>query len=80
MYKKRKKLIRYISEKIGDVGVDCRVDILNHIAGWYGTNIIWENGEGCGILFAKLTDKTLNEIKKMIEDDLSKHLIDFRGI
>lgn len=72
-----KKIIRYITEKIDDVGVECRRNILNHISGWYGKSIIWENNQGIGIRFEDLRIITLNEIKKIIDINLSEHLIDF---
>ena len=56
---KRKFLIRYIYEKIGDIDIECRCDILNHIAINCGQNIIYESNIGSGILFDELDNKIL---------------------
>ena len=78
--KPRRLLIRYINEKIGDVGKDCKIDILNNIAINYNLRILFEEGTGTRILFQHLDMKILNEIRDRIDEDLSEHLIDFNGI
>ncbi len=80
MYKKRKKLISFISEKIEECGIECRIDILNYIAGWYRQEILFFENTGCRIMFESLSKKTLLEIKKMILTDLDKFKIDYRNI
>ena len=80
MNKKRKKLIRYIYEHIGDCGKECKIDILNNIAINCGQDIIYESNDGVHIMFSELQDKKLIEIKKIMNEDLDKFKIDFRGI
>jgi hypothetical protein len=76
----RKKLIRYIYEKAQDCGIECRIDILNHIAGWRGNKILHFEGTGTRILFNELDTNFLEEIKNIIDIDLSKYKIDFGDI
>ena len=56
------------------------IDILNIVAINHSCDIIYEEGTGCRIMFKELDIKTLNEIKKIIVEDLSKNLIDFSDI
>ncbi len=75
--RKRKKLIRYLTDKIGDCGIECKIDILNIIAIAHGQDIIYEEGTGCRIILDELSDVCLNEIKKTLDEDLDKFKIDF---
>ena len=77
MNKKRKKIIRYINSNIGDIGIDCRIDILNHIAINERQDILYFEGTGTRILYNELSEKILHEIKDIIDEDLNKHKIDF---
>lgn len=77
---KRKFLIKYIHEKVCDCGIECRIDILNHIAGWKGQDILYFEGTGTRVLFDELDNKILEEIKKIIDDDLKHYKINFREI
>ena len=80
MNKKRKKLIRYIYEHIGDCGRDSKIDILNFIAIKRGQDIIYESNDGVCIMFSELENKNLVEIKKLMDEDLEKFKIDFEGL
>lgn len=80
MLPNRRKLIRYIHDKIGDVGKDCKIDILNIISINCGQDVISESNDGVGIMFSELDMKILNEILCCINEDLSNHLIDFSDI
>lgn len=75
--KKRKRLIKYINEKINDIEIDNKIDILNIIAQQCGQGVIFEEGTGCRIMFDQLDDALLELIKKEMDNGLKKTLINF---
>ncbi len=75
--RKRKKIIRYLTDKIGDCGTECKIDILNIIAIAHGQDIIYESNDGVRVMYNEISDVCLIEIKKMLDEDLDKFKIDF---
>ena len=80
MDKKRKELVKFINENINICGKDLKIDVLNQIASKYGTEVLFESGNGISIMFDELQYNFLEDIKKMVDEDLSKHLIDFSDL
>lgn len=74
----RKELIRYIHDNEKDIGLECRIWILNMIA-INGDNI-HEEGTGCRILYSDLDNKILSTIYSEIKTDISANLINFNEI
>ena len=66
MNKKRKKLIRKITNNIQKVLIEDKIIILNRIAMRVGSDNVYEEGLGCRIMFDLINDVLLEEIDKLI--------------
>lgn len=77
MKEKRRKLIKYINDKIDDCLIEDRIEILNMIVQKSGGKNLYEENTGTRILYKHIHNILLINIKEFIDISLKKTLLNF---